>query len=299
MQDFKLAVVQHESYLGKKSENLQRTIQFVEKAHEAGAQLVVFPEINISGHAAHESLAAAAEPIPSGESVQLLIQCAQKWNIYIAAGMVEKDGSQLFNTQFVVGPEGYIGKQRKLHLSMNEVLYFSPGKEIKAIHLPFAKIGIVICYDCTFPEVSRCLALDGAEVLLFCNAARHVDTEWIDWSDEKSQQAVTVANMKEYLETITRCRALENRCYAGVCNMTGESGKYVGVKSNHAGGCFVIDPYGKIIAESKTPYIEDEMVTADLHASIIAPLRTWENSPYQKRRPALYHALAEEVELRK
>ena len=294
MQDFRLAMVQHDAYLGKKKENLARTISFVRKAKEARARLVVFPEINISGHAAHESLAASAEAIPDGESIQKLLTLSKELDIYIAAGIVEKEDGHLYNTHFVVGPEGYIGKQRKIHLSMNEVLYFSPGGEIKAISLPFAKIGIIICYDCTFPELTRCLALDGAEVLLFCNAARHVDTEWIEWSKDREAQIPVVAGMKEYLSTITRCRALENRCYAGICNMTGESGKYAGVKSNHAGGCFIIDPYGKVIAQSKTKYIEDEMIFADLHEDIIAPLRALENSPYQKRRPNLYQALIKE-----
>lgn len=291
MQDFRLAMVQHDAYLGKKEENLARTVCFVDKAKKAGAHLVVFPEINISGHAAHEKLAESAEVIPEGDSIKKLAALSKEQNIYIAAGIVEKERERLYNTHFVVGPEGYIGKQRKIHLSMNEVLYFSPGEEIRAISLPFAKIGIIICYDCTFPELTRCLALDGAEVLLFCNAARHVDTEWIEWSENREEQIPVVADMKEYLSTIARCRALENRCYAGVCNMTGESGKYVGVKSNHAGGCFIIDPYGKIIAQSETKFIEDEMIVADIHADILAPLRAWENSPYQKRRPDLYRAL--------
>lgn len=294
MQDFRLAMVQHDAYLGKKEENLARTIHFIRKAKEEGVHLVVFPEINISGHAAHESLAASAETVPDGESVQKLLALSKELDIYIVAGIVEKEGKRLYNTHFVVGPEGYIGKQRKIHLSMNEVLYFSPGEEIKAISLPFAKIGIIICYDCTFPELTRCLALDGAEVLLFCNAARHVDTEWIEWPEDREAQIPVVAGMKEYLSTIARCRALENRCYAGVCNMTGESGKYVGVKSNHAGGCFIIDPYGKIIVQSQTKHIEDEMILADLHRDVIVPLREQENSPYLKRRPDLYRALTKE-----
>ena len=295
MKDFRLAMVKHDAYLGQTHENLELTAEFVRKAKQAGADLVAFPEINISGHAAHESLVNSAEPVPDGDSVKRLISMARELGIYIAAGIVERDEKKLYNTQFVVGPEGYVGKQRKIHLSMNEVLYFTPGNEIKPITLPFAKVGIVICYDCTFPEQSRCLAVDGAEVLLYCNAARHVDTEWIEWSEDEEYQDHIVSGMKEYLSTITKCRALENRCYAGVCNMTGESGKYVGVKSNHAGGCFIIDPYGKIVAESSTKRIGNEMITADLKAEVLEPLRTWENSPYVKRRPELYEDLVKKA----
>lgn len=291
MQEFRLAMVQHDAYLGKKQENLSLTINFVRKAKEAGAKLVVFPEINISGHAAHISLVESAELIPDGESVRKLLSIAKELDIYIIAGIVEQDEGKLYNTHFVVGPEGYIGKQRKIHLSMNEVLYFTPGEEIKIISLPFATIGIIICYDSTFPELTRSLAVDGAEILLFCNAARHVDTEWIEWSEDEDYQTLIVAAMKDYLATITRCRALENRCYAGVCNMTGESGKYVGVKSNHAGGSFIIDPYGKVVVESSAIKIESEMIVADLNPQVLDRLRTWENSPYKKRRPKLYGAL--------
>jgi predicted amidohydrolase len=291
MKDFRLAMVQHDAYLGKKQENLEKTIYYVQKAHEAGARLVAFPEINISGHAAHPDLRLSGESIPEGKSVRLLGKLAKDLDIFIAAGIVELEGGKLYNTQFVVGPDGFIGKQRKIHLSLNESLYFTPGDTIRTIELPFVKAGIVICYDSFFPEVSRSLAIQGAELLLLCNAARHVDTEWIEWLADEEYQARIVKGMKDYLCVLARCRALENRCYAGVCNMTGESGRHVGVKSNHAGGSFIIDPCGKILAESKTARIEDEMISAGLSGSLLARLRAHENSPFKKRRAQLFSRL--------
>ncbi len=288
MKDFTLAMVQHDSYLGTMKENLQKTKFYTVKAKKAGADLVVFPEINITGHAAHESLSSYAVPVPNSEPVQELLDLARAYSIYIVAGIVESDGDKIYNTSFIVGPSGYIGKQRKLHLSLNEALFFSEGDCITTFSLPFAKVGIVICYDCTFPEVSRCLCVDGAELILFCNAARHVDTDWIEWSNDKEVQKIIVHDMKDYLSTITRCRALENRCYVGVCNMTGESGKYVGVKSNHAGGSFIIDPYGKIMIESEPQYIEEALTVAKLSSKPLEILRSWDNSPFKKRRPSIY-----------
>lgn len=84
-------MVHHDAYLGKKHENLELTAEFVRKAKQAGADLVAFPEINISGHAAHESLVNSAEPVPDGDSVKRLISMARELGIYIAAGIVERD----------------------------------------------------------------------------------------------------------------------------------------------------------------------------------------------------------------
>lgn len=292
MKDFRLAMVQHDSYLGKRKENFALTVEYVRKAKEAGADLVVFPEIGITGHAGHESIKEYAERVPEGESVQKLISLAKELDIYIVAAVAESADGVIYNTSFIVGPDGYIGKQRKIHLSLDEVKYFTPGDSIDVIELPFAKVGIIICYDCTFPELSRILAVKGAELLLFCNASRHVDTTWVEWSDNEEELDKYAAGVKEYLSIVTRCRAIENRSYVGVCNMTGESGKYVGVKSNHAGGSFIINPYGKILAESK-PKIANEMIVADIKAEVLEPLRTWENSFNVKRRPELYGVLTE------
>jgi predicted amidohydrolase len=293
MKNFRLAMVQHDAYLCEKRGNLEKTIYYTKKASAAGAHLVAFPELNVSGHAMHPDIHRTAESLPDGESVEVLGKLAKGLNIFIVAGIVELENDKFYNTQFIVGPGGFAGKQRKVHLSLDETLYFSPGETISIIQMPFVKAGIVICYDCIFPEVSRCLALQGAELLLFCNAARHVDVEWIEWSTDREYQADIVKRMKKYLSTITCCRALENRCYAGVCNMTGESGRHVGVKSNHAGGSFIIDPYGKIVKESSVSCMESEMIVADLSGTLVTGLRSHKNNPFKKRRAELFYALTD------
>ncbi|MGI6030028.1 MAG: carbon-nitrogen hydrolase family protein [Eubacteriales bacterium] len=293
MQDFTLAMVQHDSYLGKKKENLEKTLYFMQQAHEKGADLVVFPELNITGHAGHILLRKEAEEWQDSPSLRAVCDAAQKWNIYAAVGMATLEKNKLYNRQILCGPEGIVNWQDKIHLSLDEEKYFTGGSEFRIAQLPFAKVGMIICYDCFFPETARCLSVLGAEVLLFCNAARHVDTDWIQWTQDPEQQKPIVAGMKEYFSIIARCRALENRCYAGLCNGTGESGKWVGVTSNHAGGCLIVDPCGSILSQSSTPFIQEEMIVQKLSAEKEESLRQHPNAPMKKRKKACFSILTQ------
>ena len=101
-----------------------------------------------------------------------LERVAAEEKICICAGIAEDDRGIHYNTQFIVGPEGYVGKQRKVHPSQDEYFYFRGGTELPVFDLPFARVGIVICYDNLLPEVPRCLAVAGAELLLSPHAAR-------------------------------------------------------------------------------------------------------------------------------
>ena len=75
----------------------------------------------------------------------------------------EKERDIVYNTQVLVGPHGYIGKQRKLHLSRDETFYYKGGRDITVFDIGACKVGIVICYDNQFPEVARVLALRGVQ----------------------------------------------------------------------------------------------------------------------------------------
>ena len=288
MKNFKLAMVQHDSYLGKKQENFEKTVYYTKKAKEMGASLVVFPELNVTGHAGSPMLLDEAEDIHTGPCALKLYELAKELDIYIAPGFGNIREGKLYNTQVVIGPGGFMGYQDKVHLSNDEVNYFSGGASFNLIELPFAKVGINICYDIHFPEGGRCLMVQGAELLLYPHAARYSDGEW---NDDEIKKAQTVARAKDNFSVLARCRAMENHCYLGLCNMTGESGKYAGVRANHAGVSFIIDPHGKILAESKTTRMEDEIIVADISAEVLEKSRSGTNTPAKKRRPELYGIL--------
>ncbi|UCH37758.1 MAG: hydratase, partial [Candidatus Bathyarchaeota archaeon] len=102
---------------------------------------------------------------------------AHERNIYLVAGIAEKEGEKLYNSAVLIGPKGVIGTYRKLHLWFEEQLFFHPGNlGLPVFHLPFGCLGMHICYDLWFPETSRILALQGAD--LICSP-----TNWVPSSN--------------------------------------------------------------------------------------------------------------------
>lgn len=287
MQDLTLALVQQDSPVGRKRENLERTIGWVRQAAQQGAQLVCLPELGLTGHAGDPAMVREAEPVPGGDCVQALLGVARELDIAICAGIAEDDRGIHYNTQFIVAPGGYIGKQRKVHLSGDEYFYFRHGTSLPVFELPFARVGIIICYDNHFPELARCLAVDGAELLLAPHAAR-----FGAWPEDLAARQQAVARNKAMWRMLHGCRAYDNGVYVGVCNDAGRSAlELTGVEANHAGGCLVVDPTGAVVAESQSLDIAEEMIVVSLEADAVARPRRGKCFNLQTRRPEVYGAL--------
>jgi len=292
MRDFKIALVQHNSPVRTKQANLDATVDWVRKAGEKGAGIVCFPELNITGHAGHPAMIEQAESVPKGKTVQTLCRLAAELDIYICAGIAEKDRGIYYNTQFIVGPNGYIGKQRKVHLSRDEYFYFRGGTRLPVLELPFARLGIVICYDNLVPEVSRSLAVKGAEVLLCPHAARTGK-----WSKTVAERRRIVEENKREWRKIHRARAYDNGCYVALVNAAGRAAVGLkGVEANHAGGCMIINPNGEVIAESRSKDIRDEMLVVQLDGKAVAKKRQGKCFNLQTRRPEVFAVLCEPTE---
>ena len=287
MHDFVLALVAQHSPVGRTQENLAHTVEWVRSAHAQGADLVVLPELGITGHAGHPEMVRDAEPVPGGPAEQALASLARELGVHICAGICEVDRGIYYNTQFLVGPEGYQGKQRKVHLSGDEYFHFRHGTGLPVFDLPFARVGIIICYDSLFPEIARCLAVDGAELLLAPHAAR-----FGPWPEDPHDRMQVVGRTKERWRLTQRSRAYDNGCYVGICNAAGRSAPEIeGVEANHAGGCMAIDPHGEVIAESRSTDVEEEMVLATLRGKSVTDRRTSVCFNLQVRRPEVYQAL--------
>ncbi len=170
-----VASIQMEPLIGAVEHNLARSIALIEAAAEKGAKLVVLPELCNTGYV-FESRAEAqalAEPIPEGRSTQAWIETARRLDLHIVAGITERDGMLLYNSAVIIGPDGLIGRYRKVHLWGDEALYFAPGNlGFPVFDTPFGRMGCHICYDCWFPESFRLAALQGAEIVC-------VPTNWV------------------------------------------------------------------------------------------------------------------------
>jgi predicted amidohydrolase len=147
----------------------------IEQAAERGAGLVVLPELANTGYmfASRAEAFALAEEIPTGPTVAAWIERAARHRLHLVAGICERAGERLYNSAVVLGPRGYIGTFRKVHLWNEENLYFEPGDlGFPVFHTAIGRIGVAICYDGWFPETYRLCALQGADIVC-------VPTNWV------------------------------------------------------------------------------------------------------------------------
>jgi predicted amidohydrolase len=272
-----VAAAQIEPKLGEKERNLETCIARMEEAAAAGAQLIVLPECAIPGYmweSADEALP-FAEEIP-GPSTELMEREARRLGLHVVCGLIERDGDALRNAAMFVSPDdGLIGTYRKTHLPFLGVDRFVvPGDELTVWDTPLGRIGIEICYDLRFPEVTRTLALRGADIVAhptnFPVAAR-IQTE-----------------------LITVARAAENRIYLVSANRVGKERW-----AEFCGWSQIVDPYGVRLAEADGT--EEKLLVADVDLErsrdkdYVIP-GDYELYLFGHRRPELYGALVEETQ---
>jgi len=113
-------------------------------ARDNSADLILFPELNVSGYIAAPIARDIAETVP-GPSTEMILSIAQEGNIYIAFGIIEEDNQDLYCTHILVGPNGFVGKQRKIHVPTHEQGTWNAGNTIEIFDIGKAKVGIAIC----------------------------------------------------------------------------------------------------------------------------------------------------------
>jgi predicted amidohydrolase len=272
----RVAVAQIEPKLGERERNLEACLQRLEESVATGAQLLVLPECAIPGYmfdSLEEGLS-YAEEVP-GPTTEAFERACERLDAYVICGMLQRDGDLLRNAAVFVGPEGLIGTYWKTHLPFLGVDRFvTPGDELTVYDTPLGRIGVEICYDLRFPEVTRTLALKGADVVAhptnFPMAA------------------------KIQTELITVARAAENRVYLLTANRVGKErwGEFCGWSQ-------IVDPYGKRLAEAGET--EEALLVADVDVEkardkdYVIP-GEYELYLFGHRRPELYGALVEETQ---
>jgi len=162
----KAGFIQFEPKLGELDTNISRIEHLLSRAE--AADLIVIPELANSGYnfESKEQAFQLAESVNKSPYLNFLENQARKFNIHIVSGFHEIENKLLFNSSILVGPNGIIGKYRKIHLFMNEFDFFEKGDlGLPVFDIGFCKIGMLICFDWVFPEVWRILALKGADII--------------------------------------------------------------------------------------------------------------------------------------
>ncbi len=164
----RLAAIHYRPTSGKTpAEKREQFAPLIAQAADQKADLVVLPE-TLTYYQTGLSYADAAETIP-GPSTDYFGQLAKKHNLYIAAGLLERDQHLVYNVAVLLGPDGAVaGKYRKVCLPRSEWMGgIQPGSEYPVFETRFGKLGMMVCYDGFFPEVARELTNRGAEVIAF------------------------------------------------------------------------------------------------------------------------------------
>jgi predicted amidohydrolase len=290
MKTTRVAAVSMNGVLGETDRVLSNIDAWCARAAAENADLVLFPELVIHGHCTPNTWE-LAERVPDGPSVARLVDIARRHRITLCAGMSEKENDIVYNTQVLVGPAGYLGKQRKLHLSRDEVFYYKGGREMPVFDIGPCKVGIVICYDNQFPEIARILALRGAEVILMPHAGR-----FKLWDDTPPSEAAARRYSHNFLKKYA-LRARENACFAVLTDQVGRAG-YVDMwpkdsenQPHHAGAALIWGPDGELLASTQEEHIVEEMIVATLDAKLMAEQRALANFMLRTRRPELFGEL--------
>ena len=264
----------HSLSVEKNTEIIKRKIS---EAAQNGAELIVFPELSNAGYITvrdkhfGRKFYEASDYIP-GNFTEEIARQAQECDVYVIVGMSEKHPvipGTLYNSAVLISPDGeVVGTHRKVHTPGEEKHYFAPGNSIKSFQTALGTIGISICYDTQFPELTRTLALEGTEILCLL------------WN------MPSFSNKPRLLEHYTAARSAENRMYTISANR-------IGSDDGHAvffGHSCISDPVGTIVALAKDD--EEDVIYATLERKTLLEERA-QMTVFGDRHAHLYSKLTE------
>ncbi len=262
----KIGFVQFAPVLGDVESTIRKLDRLI--GSDVVADIWVLPELCNSGYnfSSRRQARETSEEVADSVFIRYLESvCAQR-GCHIVSGFNERDRDTLYNSAVLVGPDGYMGKYRKLHLFFNEKDYFEPGDVgLPVFDIGLCKLGILVCFDWIFPEAWRVLALKGADVI--CHPSNLV-------LPELAQRAVPI-------------HALTNRVYVVTANR-------IGVEGNLAftGLSTIANPQGNVLVQASQ--VEEEVGIVDVDVGLARnKWVTSRNDIFADRRPDDYVFLLE------
>ena len=244
MKPVSLLLAQTGPKLGNKERNLRQISEQASKARKRNVDLLIFPELHLTGYTMRDEVSHLAESIP-GPSTGKVEATAREHGVHIVFGMPEESEVKgvIHNSAVFVGPKGLVGRYRKIHLPTHSVFeerrYYRPGQEASVFKTDIGTIGLSICYDLYFPELTRLQALQGAELVVCISASPGL--------------------RRRFFEGFCLSRAMENAVYLAYVNRVGiEEGL------QFWGGSRVIAPNGSVLAQCKYDLEEFQICKVDL-----------------------------------
>ncbi|MFH8517107.1 carbon-nitrogen hydrolase family protein [Streptomyces gelaticus] len=264
MPPLRTALLQNSGRPGHVAENIEVLDGAARRAADAGARLLVCPELFLTGYAIGAEVPRLAEPA-DGPSALAVGEIAARHGLAVLYGYPEREGEQIFNAAQLIGPDGTaLANYRKTHLFGGfEQEWFTPGEQaVVQAELDGVRIGIVICYDVEFPENVRAHALAGTDLLLVPTAVMHP--------------------FQFVAESVVPVRAFENQMYVAYVNRTGQEGEFEFVGLSCLAG-----PDGAVRSRAGRG---KELVVGEVDPALLSASRA--ANPYlHDRRPGLYGSL--------
>jgi predicted amidohydrolase len=268
----KVAAVQMDVKILDKPQNLRVALEKLVQARRAGADLVVFPECALTGYcfSSREEAWPMAETVP-GPCTEKIALAAQQLGCTAIVGMLEREGEELYNAAAVITPGGILGSYRKIHLLCLGLDRFDAAgnKPFNVFDTPAGKVGVNICFDCSFPESGRVLKLKGAQILA-------IPTNWPVASDTWAHTPIV--------------RATENHMIVIAADRVGEERGF-----RFAGHSQIIDPEGHVLASAddreETVLVAEADPAASDRNRVIRQPGEYEFDRIAGRRPEMYEGL--------
>jgi N-carbamoylputrescine amidase len=267
MKALRVAMAVMHSPVSRIERNLARMAHWTSLAVQSGAQVICFPELNVTGYTTRARICTTALTVP-GPVSDRICQMAADSGITILAGLAEQSKTgKVYATHEVATPDGRIARYRKLHLSPPEQKHFVPGRKLPLFELHGFCFGIQLCYDAHFPELSTHMALEGADAIFVPHASPRVTP-------------------REKFDSWMRhlpARAYDNALYVLACNQTGNNG----LGLDFAGLSLAIDPAGKLAASDLSG--DEGLLMVTLHKAALQRVRNHRMRYFlPNRRPDLY-----------
>ena len=246
MKDITLAIVVANSPVGKIDRNFAGMKHWISAAHEKHANLICFPELNLTGYTTQSDITRYTLPL-DGVMIQEITSIAVEKNISIMFGMAEKRmDAKCYASHIVITPKGLMGVYRKLHIPPPEKDIFSAGHDISLFDLSECKFGIQLCYDAHFPELSSHMAVKGADIIFIPHA---------------SPRGTPQEKYDSWMRHLT-ARAYDNSLYIVAWNQVGDNGNGL----TFPGLSLVIAPSGKVMQHKFFDKEDMMVVTLKGHA---------------------------------
>jgi predicted amidohydrolase len=249
--------------------NLAAAADWADRAAAAGVELLLFPELSLTGYASGEP---PVMPITAGHpACRRMTELAAGRGIILAAGFAWRENGARYLAHGLWLPDGTAHIYKKTHLGQRERREYAAGDQLSVFALPKVTVGIQLCLEQHFPEITQTLVLKGAQLILCPHATPRLNA----------------AERRESWHISLRARAYDNCVYVLAANQMGDNGQ----GTTYHGGALLVGPAGQVAAEDFSG--QPAMIVADLDLDQVVNVRSTPQGMCRRfyaheRRPELY-----------